>query len=178
MIHTPRKAVTRFFVPLIDVLILLFCIFLLLPFVSEPQPIDPNESKAPEKPLPEDAKELQKMVQELQSDLKRAQIDIKELEKQRVKQVNENLSVRVLEVDPTDGTLFYYVKVAGGSERRPIKAKADVTDLVAQQKAIAGGRDVFFLIMLPRKVGGFPTAPQLDQMRKWFEGLPLGVDVP
>ena len=35
MIHMPRRSVTRFFVPLIDVLILLFCIFLLLEFNSE-----------------------------------------------------------------------------------------------------------------------------------------------
>ena len=35
MIQLPHRAVTRFFIPLIDVLILLFCIFLLLPFVSK-----------------------------------------------------------------------------------------------------------------------------------------------
>ncbi len=32
MIHMPRRNVTRFFIPLIDVLILLFCIFLLMEF--------------------------------------------------------------------------------------------------------------------------------------------------
>ena len=31
MITAPRRSVTRFFIPLIDVLILLFCIFLLMP---------------------------------------------------------------------------------------------------------------------------------------------------
>ncbi|MBI1833149.1 MAG: hypothetical protein HYR84_17040 [Planctomycetes bacterium] len=35
MIHMPRRSVTRFFIPLIDVLILLFCIFLLMEFNSE-----------------------------------------------------------------------------------------------------------------------------------------------
>ena len=34
MIERPKRSVTRFFVPLIDVLILLFCIFLLMPFVA------------------------------------------------------------------------------------------------------------------------------------------------
>jgi len=39
MIERPKRSVTRFFVPLIDVLILLFCIFLLMPFVAtEPKP--------------------------------------------------------------------------------------------------------------------------------------------
>ena len=37
MITQPRRSVTRFFIPLIDVLILLFCIFLLMPFVSRPE---------------------------------------------------------------------------------------------------------------------------------------------
>ena len=34
MIERPKRSVTYFFVPLIDVLILLFCIFLLMPFVA------------------------------------------------------------------------------------------------------------------------------------------------
>ena len=33
-IHMPHRSVTRFFIPLIDVLILLFCIFLLMPYVK------------------------------------------------------------------------------------------------------------------------------------------------
>src|SRR5262245_3009071 len=35
MIRPPKRAVTRFFIPLIDVLILLFCIFLLMPYVEK-----------------------------------------------------------------------------------------------------------------------------------------------
>ena len=35
MIQMPRRSVTRFFIPLIDVMILLFCIFLLLPVFKE-----------------------------------------------------------------------------------------------------------------------------------------------
>ncbi|HMF11926.1 MAG TPA: hypothetical protein VKE94_06450, partial [Gemmataceae bacterium] len=34
MIKLPRRSVTRFFIPLIDVLLLLFCIFLLMPLVK------------------------------------------------------------------------------------------------------------------------------------------------
>ena len=36
MIHIPKRSVTRFFIPLIDVLTLLFCIYLLLPIVKSP----------------------------------------------------------------------------------------------------------------------------------------------
>ena len=41
MIGTPKRSVTRFFIPLIDVLILLFCIFLLMPAFNESEPEDP-----------------------------------------------------------------------------------------------------------------------------------------
>ena len=44
MLTPPRRSVTRFFIPLIDVLILLFCIFLLMPYVS------PTEGESPETP--------------------------------------------------------------------------------------------------------------------------------
>ena len=62
MISPPRRSVTRFFIPLIDVLILLFCIFLLMPFVSTPAPDDgpKPEAKAPE--LPTDVQELRKQL--------------------------------------------------------------------------------------------------------------------
>src|SRR5262245_7278443 len=45
MIHMPRRSVTRFFIPLIDVLLLLFCIFLLMPFVTA-EDADQPTSKA------------------------------------------------------------------------------------------------------------------------------------
>ena len=35
MIEMPSRSITRFFIPMIDVLTLLFCIYLLMPMVSE-----------------------------------------------------------------------------------------------------------------------------------------------
>ena len=35
MLEMPRRSVTRFFIPLIDVLTLLFCIFLMMPAVRK-----------------------------------------------------------------------------------------------------------------------------------------------
>src|SRR5262245_11619000 len=43
MIQLPRRSVTRFFIPLIDVLILLFCMFLLMPFVKEEGGVESGE---------------------------------------------------------------------------------------------------------------------------------------
>ena len=36
MIEMPHRSITRFFVPMIDVLTLLFCIYLLMPIVQDP----------------------------------------------------------------------------------------------------------------------------------------------
>ena len=46
MIEFPRRSVTRFFIPLIDVLTLLFCIFLLMPLVKAKAEADEEESAA------------------------------------------------------------------------------------------------------------------------------------
>ena len=45
MIQLPRRSVTRFFIPLIDVLTLLFCIFLMMPAVKKS---DEAEAAGPE----------------------------------------------------------------------------------------------------------------------------------
>src|SRR5262245_13474597 len=47
MIRPPRRAVTRFLIPFIDVLILLFCIFLLMPFVARTDISPANDSNEP-----------------------------------------------------------------------------------------------------------------------------------
>ena len=46
MIRLPRRSVTRFFIPMIDVLTLLFCMFLLMPIIRE------NESLSQDMPGP------------------------------------------------------------------------------------------------------------------------------
>ena len=56
----PRRSVTRFFIPLIDVLILMFCIFLLMPFVkATSEGSDTGDGPKPEStPEIKDAAEL------------------------------------------------------------------------------------------------------------------------
>ena len=172
MIVMPRRSVTRFFIPLIDVLILLFCIFLLMPFVSgQPAPESIPETKAaPEKPLPEDVKTLQSMLVE-------EKMRVSRLEKERLTKLGDRLTVHVMEIDPKDGTLFHY-----DPDRQDIKTEADALRVITRQKTLAskGGmvKDVYFLILYPRKGGLFPTASQLDQIRLWFKDVPFGIDLP
>src|SRR5262249_55125131 len=72
VITLPRRSVTRFFIPLIDVLILLFCIFLLMPFVSgTPEPEPEKKSEQPKEKLPENVVELQKQLSEAKARIER-----------------------------------------------------------------------------------------------------------
>lgn len=174
MILSPRKSVTRFFIPLIDVLILLFCIFLLMPFVSNPESADPEpDTKAAEVPLPKDVQALQTVVKDLTAQLKEEQRRVSELERRINSKLTDRLAVRVLEIDPKDGTLFYY-----DPGREEIKSDADAERLILKQKAATGGKDIYFLILYPRKSGAYPTAAQREQVRQWFKSVPFGEDFP
>ena len=51
MIEFPKRSVTRFFIPLIDVLTLLFCIFLLMPLVKAGGEADVSENPPSRHPL-------------------------------------------------------------------------------------------------------------------------------
>jgi hypothetical protein len=169
VIVSPRKSVTRFFIPLIDVLILLFCIFLLMPFVSGPEVPEPPpaaKDKMPkEEPLPADAKVLQEMLRE-------EKLRVQRLERERASKLTDRLAVRVLHIDPRDGTLYYY-----GPDREDVRSDADAERLILRHKAAAGEKDAFFLIQFPPKVSGV-SRPQKEQIQRWFKDVPYGFDTP
>jgi hypothetical protein len=172
VITLPRRSVTRFFIPLIDVLILLFCIFLLMPFVSGPATTEPPDTKAaPKEPLPTNILELQRELTEARDRLKR-------MEAAAQTRINDRLSVRVLQVgkDRNGVFLYYYAP-----DRQEIRTEADALKLVALQKTIAsssgGVKDVMFLVLYPRDEAGvaldFPTTPDVKLIRSWFRDVPL-----
>ena len=37
-------------------------------------------------------------------------------------------------------------------------------------------KDVYFLILSPRKAGAFPTRAQIDRYHEWFKDVPHGVE--
>lgn len=165
MITLPRRSVTRFFIPLIDVLILLFCIFLLMPFVSGPPSPEPQDTKAqpPKEPLPTNVVELQKRLTEAEDRLKR-------MEKAAQTSIADRLSVRVLQIDRKDGTLYYF-----DPDRQEIRTEADALKVIGRQKTIAssagGVKDVLFLILYPQEASGFPTKKQEEQIHHWFRDV-------
>jgi biopolymer transport protein ExbD len=170
MIERPKRAVTRFFVPLIDVLILLFAIFLLMPFVATPEPpeADPAapKAKAPEPELPKD-------VRELRAELERAR---READKLRAERGNlaEHLSVKVLEIDPRDGRLYYLQD----GQRVYVTSQAAADTLITMHKRASGTREPFFLILYPRTKSGYPEQQQADDYARWFKDVQFQFDRP
>ena len=172
MIDLPRRSVTRFFIPLIDVLILLFCIFLLMPFVSSPAKPDdekPETKAAPPAELPTDVKELQKRLVAVTKERDEAARRLDRFQKER----GERLVVRVLEIDPGNGRLLYY---APG--RQEIGSQAQAEQLIAYEKRLAGEKDVFFTIQYPRQASKHPTETDLASYRDWFKNVPHGFEIP
>jgi hypothetical protein len=167
VIKTPRRSVTRFFIPLIDVLILLFCIFLLMPFVSGPPTEAPDAKAPPKEVLPDDVRALQRELTEARDRLKR-------MEKATQTNLADRLSVRVLQIDRKDGTLYYF-----DPDRQEIRTAADALKLIGRQKTLAstagGVKDVLFMILFPPK-SSYPTDEQVKEIRRWFKDVPVGFD--
>src|SRR5215831_18982554 len=104
MIKLPRRSVTRFFIPLIDVLLLLFCIFLLMPLVK-----GGNENAADDAEIarPDRLRQLQEEVNRLRRELRETPHDLRaELEKlrqEKIQVLQERLDIHVLEIDAATG---------------------------------------------------------------------------
>jgi hypothetical protein len=172
VITPPRRSVTRFFIPLIDVLILLFCIFLLMPFVSGPPTAEPDTKSQPQTaPLPDN-------VRALQAELKEARDRLTRIEQAARAGLADRISVRVLQVgQDRNGVFLYYFD----PERQDIRTAADALKLITHQKALAirsgGIKDVMFLVLYPRDEQGnnmgYPTRPDVDRIRGWFGDVPL-----
>ena len=176
MIDLPQRSVTRFFVPLIDVMILLFAIFLLMPFVSAPD-------KSLPRPQPEagvlanmSQEDLRVLVQKLQLEIEQQRLEIAELEEYKNNPA-ARLSVRVLEIDPEDGKLYYF-DPDSAEPRQEVRNNADALRLINQQQRIARDKDPFFLILYPRKVSGYPLQEQIDTYERWFQGVQYEFDNP
>lgn len=175
MIELPRRSVTRFFIPLIDVLVVLFGIFLLMPAMTQNGPdlpadvTDPADAVVPPShPDPDNPEALARL-------LHLARLDNARLQKEK-REAMERLSVRVLEIDGATGKLFY----GAGPERVELASESQARGLVdsLRRRRENEGRDLYFLFLLPRTPSGYPTQGQIDMYRRWFAGVPSGFDNP
>jgi len=179
MIHMPRRSVTRFFIPLIDVLLLLFCIFLLMPLVSE----ESAEAQAKKGEAEDQTEELERLRRQAQRqkeelaklrelrDLRGALAEIERLREQVKQLTQKNLqdlqqNARILDIDAKTGKIGFY-----DHENRksiPIDSEKAAHDLIHQLRQAAGGKELLFLLVYPREDSGFPVLSQEDEYRRWF----------
>ncbi len=187
MIHMPRRSVTRFFIPLIDVLILLFCIFLLLEFNTESkydeQSIDFELQTASSATVQE---ELERRTKELQKfeDLK-PQLDkveellarIKQLEEVNQRDVQDRMYFREININRNDGTISFY-DTAADDPIKKIESKQDAETLIARHAKEAKGRVVYYYFLFPVPRGAFPRLPQVNSYASWFDVKGVATNLP
>src|SRR5262249_11954621 len=123
MIQMPRRSVTRFFIPLIDVLILLFCIFLLMPVVQSAD--DDTDRVAREERLRQLEAELNQKRGAGEDLPEKLREELERLRQEKIKTLKDRLAVRVLEIDGTTGRLYYH-----NPQRVEVRNQADARDLI------------------------------------------------
>src|SRR5260370_23959790 len=125
MIVLPKRSVTRFFIPLIDVLTLMFCIFLLMPIVQGVESASEGDQRAMAARLRELEAELAKIRSE-GGDPRALQEQLDKLRQQLGKSIKDRIAVRVLEIDGKTGKLNFY-----DPDRHEIRKQTDSAALTA-----------------------------------------------
>ncbi len=182
MIQMPQRSVTRFFIPLIDVLTLLFCIYLLMPIVK-PAVADDFGDDAPGDSTPQEARLSAEERHELERLRKRSQLleeQLARLQRERTAGIQEQISLRVLQIDD-QGRLFHH------DARQPLQPAVQLTaenvrKWLDTQVDQAVGKELYLLILYPPVApGSAPTAPsesQKEEFERWFQGVAHGYDIP
>jgi hypothetical protein len=173
MIQLPRRSVTRFFIPLIDVLTLLFCIFLVLPLAKDPSDTSADVAALEERlrQKEEEAEQLRQARRDLPSELSD---EIEKLRQERGKALQKRLAVRVLEIDSDTGKLYYR-----DPQRIVLPDEAAAHALVENDRKALGQKELYYLILYPRgPASTFPTQGQRESYDRWFAGVALGYDIP
>ena len=177
MIQMPTRSVTRFFIPMIDVLTLLFCIYLIMPMVDTTADA---ELEAERQKQAETLREREAEVARLRSQGKEAPAELRDeidrLKREKIQTLKNRLSVRVLEIDPANGKLYYRnpgrVEIGDSTQARTLVEQDRLTQGVSR-------RELYYLVLYPReRTSGYPTREQRQRYDRWFDGVALGYDVP
>lgn len=184
MITMPRRSVTRFFIPLIDVLLLLFCIFLLMPLVGE-DPAQTAAAAAAEKQSVDDLvrtleaveKELARRTRDLQKleemrlpllDLERVRQELERLRKEKILNLQDRLAVRVLDMDAKTGEITFFDTARPEQAHVKIDGAGAAKELIERHKKDVGERELFYYFLFPRAETGYPTQAQTRRYKEWF----------
>ncbi len=181
MIEMPRRSVTRFAIPLIDVLILLFGIFLLMPIAAENEHEERYEAVADqaesadvlERELRRRNQELQKF-EELRPELARVDELLAEIERLRAlsKQgLQQRVEFKVIDTDPKTGMIAFN-DATQLEPVTPIPDEKAARALIERHRKDAQGRELYYYFLYPRPETGYPKATQELAYRRWFAGVP------
>ena len=190
MIQMPRRSVTRFFIPLIDVLILLFCIFLLMEFETGVK-ADAESERAEEVSFENTklAAELDRRIKELHkfedlrpqlTELDQLRQEVERLRNLNLQEMRNRMYVRTIDYDGKDGSISFY------DEARPEQPIVKIADIKAAhalierhtKEADAQGRTVYYQFILPRPYRFvYPTGKQKTEYARWFAGAANSLEV-
>jgi hypothetical protein len=170
MIHMPRRSVTRFFIPMIDVLTVLFCMFLLMPIIRENASLSQEEADAKTNP-----DEVRKEIQDLLGDQDRARELLADLEKKRQQLRQEVLYVKVIDVSPANGSLSFFDTNKPGQAPLAITNREIARALIDKHATEAAPLRLVYMFTRPYDPA-FPHTLQPDQRlmttyRSWFGGV-------
>jgi hypothetical protein len=174
MLDMPRRNVTRFFIPLIDVLTLLFGAFLVMPLA---QPATEEGRTIPEgghmtyEELLREHRDNSKRIRELEAELD-------PLKQMLNKPIQERAAIRILEIDDRTGKLYYRDQ---GPDRIEVANQADAQALIEHDRAEARerNRELLYVILYPRdRTSSFPLIGQLANYRAWFSKVQVRFDKP
>jgi hypothetical protein len=171
MIQPPRRSVTRFFIPLIDVLTLLFCVFLVMPAAQ------PNEDGG-SAPPPATVEELLKQRREDRIRLKHREEEVEKARQEKGRPLEDRVLTRVLEIDDRTGKLYYRGE---NGQRVEIPDEAAALGLIAsdRKRLARSQREMLYIILYPRdRRSDKPTDEQEERYRTWFRSAQVRFDIP
>src|SRR5207249_4634101 len=136
------------------------CIYLLMPMVGNPEgePEGAEERRAREERLRELERELDEARKQGADLTEEKRKEIEKLKKEKIQALKERLAVRALEIDGSNGKLYYR-----DPERVEIRDQTAADRLIKRDRKerAAGGRELYYLILYPRDPNsGYPTREQ------------------
>ena len=190
MIHMPHRSVTRFFIPLIDVLILLFCIFLLMEFNSETK-ADEESEKAEDLAIRNTnlIDEVRRRNNELNkfealrdrlNELDALRQEVERLRNANQQDLRNRLYVRTIDYDGKDGSISFSDEARPESPIYKTMDAQKAKELIDRhtKEAEAQGRMVYYQFVLPRPYRFiYPNNEQKRQYAKWFAGAANSLEV-
>lgn len=181
MIHMPRRSVTRFFIPLIDVLLLFFIIFLLIPYAAKEG--DQEKRRKELAQHEEEVTALKKTVGQLEEKLERfdkLSVRLEELEKllaelERLKKANQaslqaRTEVYIIDIDGKTGEISWQ----DPQPEKPENAVFKIADekiahyLIDKHQRKTKDKELYYFFLYPRQESGYPLQTQVRAYRKWF----------